>query len=112
MSNLATKPKSQLVAAVERYRGSIARAKEQAKAVGRRTINGGLTVGSGYAVGMARNKFGAVEVPGTEVPADLAIGCAATAIGLMGWADDYSDAIVAVGSGTLAGCAAIYALQS
>jgi hypothetical protein len=75
-----------------------------------------LTVGAGYAVGVARNSFGTGEekkllIPGTEIEADLAVGVITTLAGAVGLADNYSDQLVALGSGMLAGNLAIKALK-
>lgn len=115
MSNL-THSKSKMAAALENARGTIKRAKAETRAITSRAVNSALTVGAGYAVGTARNALGVGEdkkllIPGTEIEADLALGVALSLAGVVGLADDYSEELVALGSGMLAANLAIKSMK-
>lgn len=71
--------------------------------VAERTINAGLGLASGAALGAARAKWGKgvqkqLFVPGTEVDAPSAIAVVGLAAGVTGFAGKYSDHIASIGS--------------
>lgn len=110
------KSKTELAAAYTRAKATLANARKETKAITGRAVNGALTVGAGYGVGALRNKFGEgpekkLNIPGTEIEADLAVGVVCLLTGVAGMADDKSDLLTAVGAGTLGGYAAIQAFQ-
>lgn len=115
MAAIEEKPKSEVVKALKRARTAIQNTREGAKAGAARAINTGLTVGSGYGVGLLRKKYGEgannkLFIPNTEIEADLAAGVLLSLGGIVGIAGDKSDSVAAVGGGILAGCLAINAL--
>lgn len=114
MSNLAEQPKSKILSAYERARNTIQKGRAEAKGVALRGTTAGLAVGGGWAVGMARKKFGSggkTLIPGTEVEGDLAVGIVLTAAGLFGLGDEFSPQVAGLGSGILAGYAALSAAK-
>lgn len=116
MSNLATKSKTELMAGLQRARSAITNVKAEAKNITRRGVNTGVTVGSSFAVGALRNKFGEgadkeLNIPGTEIEADLALGIIASLAGISGVADEYSDVLCSAGGGILGANLAIRAFN-
>lgn len=107
MSALMEKSKSELAAGLARARATLTNAKKEAKEITRRGANVGVTVGTGFAVGLARNKYGegddrALYIPGTEIEADLAAGVVMAGLGVVGMGDEYSDFLCSAGAGALA----------
>lgn len=95
---------------IARLRTSMARAKEQVEDTAGRAVNGAITVGCGYAIGMGIHKFGENgewKLPGTEIDVGLAAGVVALAAGISGLGGKYSDPLTSAGSGLLAGQLAI-----
>jgi hypothetical protein len=116
MSNTAIS-KTEAVKALQRAKTSIANFKRKTQVPIRRTVNGALTVGAGWAVGVTRANYGEgaekrILVPGLEMDADLLGGGALLLAGIMGFADEYSDSLCAIGSGALAGYAALEGFQN
>lgn len=114
--NAMEKSKNELAKAYERGKATLARARTETKAITGRAVNSALTVGSAYGVGALRNKFGEgaekkLLIPGTEIEGDLALGVIATLAGVAGLAEDKSDLLAAVGSGSLAAYVAIASFQ-
>jgi hypothetical protein len=110
MADLSLYSKGQLAGTVERMKGSLKRARENTKAITERSVASALTAGSGYAVGVAKNKFGEggkLFIPGTSVEADLAAGVVLSLAGVMGMAGDKSAELLAIGNGVLAGHLAV-----
>jgi hypothetical protein len=110
MADLSLVSKGQLASTVERMKGTVKRARETTKAITERSVASALTAGSGYAVGVAKNKFGEggkLLIPGTSVEADLAVGVVLSMAGVMGMAGDKSPELLAVGNGILAGHLAV-----
>lgn len=110
MADLSTTSKSNLVSALQRARNSVIAARVEGKKIAGRGINTGLTVGTAFGLAQLRKNYGEGSakryvVPGTDIDLDLAVGVLAAGAGVAGMADDYSDAVAAVGAGALA-CAA------
>jgi hypothetical protein len=106
--------KSELATGLQRARATLTKAKEETKQITRRGANVASTVGTGFAVGLARNKYGEgvakeLYIPGTEIEADLALGVVMAGMGVVGMGDEYSDILCSVGAGALAGNLAIRA---
>lgn len=100
--------------AVERYRGSLRRIREQAEVVSNRAVGLGANVALGAAVGAARKKWGEgpenkIAIPGTRIDADLAAGVVLALAGVTGMAGKQSEVVTAVGSGVLTGYATLAA---
>jgi delta 1-pyrroline-5-carboxylate dehydrogenase len=115
MANLTEYSKSQLASALQRSKSIIAKARNETKLITKRTVNVGLTAGSGYLVGLARNKLGdggKLKIPGTEVDADLVAGVVMSVAGLAGFGDDYNEQLCSIGAGTLAGYLAIEGMNN
>lgn len=114
--SMIQKSKPELVQAYNRARSAIANAKEKSRGAAQRGTSAVLTVGGGYIVGMARKKMGEgsdnkILIPGTEIEGDLLAGGALVGAGLLGLGDEYAPQLTALGSGMLAGYAAIAALK-
>lgn len=95
---------------IQRLRSQISNYKEEFEAVGGRALDGGLTVLGGAAVGLGINKFGDDGrwlMPGTEIDMGLAVGGLGLITGIAGMAGQYSDQLVALSSGIIAGQLAI-----
>lgn len=110
MESLSTRSKTELASSLTRAKALASRARESAKAITKRTVSSALTVGAGAAVGVLHAEFGEggkVLLPGTEVEADLVLGIVTAGLGVAGVAGEYSDELAAIGSGALAGYAAI-----
>ena len=110
--SLMEKSKSELAQGLARARATLSNAKKEAKDITRRGANVGVTVGTGFAVGVARNKYGegdvkALFIPGTEIEADLAVGALMAGLGVVGMGDEYSDFLCSAGAGALAANLAI-----
>lgn len=110
-ADLSQYSKSELAAGFARMRGVVKRANEKTKLVAARGVNSGLTVAAGYGVGVLKNRMGDengnVLIPGTNVQADLAAGVVLALAGVAGMGGNRADEIAAVGSGMLAGYAAV-----
>lgn len=114
MAAIQEKTKSELASAYERMKNGIAKAKAESKQLAARGTTAGLTVGGGWAVGAARKRFGKngkTLIPGTEVEGDLAVGVVLTLAGLVGAGDELAPQITGLGSGVLAGYAALAAAK-
>ncbi len=107
-------PQSKYLAQLDKIKGTLKRAKEETRAITHRGVQTALTAGTAYAAGAARHSWGegpdkAIKIPGTDIEADLAGGVLLSLLGVSGFADDYSDQLVAIGSGMLAANLAIKA---
>lgn len=93
---------------LERLKQSISKHKEAGKAALRRGgLGGAVLAGTAIAavvdaVMTENSTTGDALLPGTEVPANAAIGGALFFAGLAGLADDYSDHAALIGAGMLA----------
>lgn len=96
------------------YQRAIARlkaSKEQAVEIGERGIGGAAAVAAGYGVGVAVKKGYDKNIPNTEIPAIPAAAAIVAIAGVAGFAGRMSDVAVHLGSGALAGYAAIRAAR-
>ncbi len=101
--------KTELLTRLQRVKTTMANVKEQASEISTRVVSSTLSIGGGAASGMLRgwNEDGtAVEVPGTDIPADAAIAAGLLVLGISGMADKASDSITALGAGMGAAAAA------
>lgn len=104
-----TLSKTELLGRLQRMKTSMANVREQATEISGRVISSTLTVAGGVGSGVLRgwNDDGtAVEVPGTDIPADAAIAAGLLVMGISGMAGKGSDQITALGSGMGAAAAA------
>jgi hypothetical protein len=106
---------SKALETINRLKGSIARHKDKADAIAGRGVTGAVTIGAGYGLGMAVNKFGdggKLLIPGTEIDAGLAVGAALLACGVVGiGGDKYADVMTAAGAGIVGAQLAIATYQ-
>lgn len=108
--------KTQALAALKRARTTMANVREKSRVPIARSVNGALTAGAGWGVGVMRSRYGEgadkrVLIPGLDMDADLVIGGGLLIAGVAGLGDKFSDAMVAMGGGTLAGHLAIEAFN-
>jgi len=100
---------------IKRLTSQLSNVREKTEAVAGRTVNGLITVGAGFGLGMAINKLGEdgkLLLPGTDVDAGLAGGTLLLIAGIAGLGGDkYSEALSAAGAGLLAGQLAINTYQ-
>lgn len=104
--------KSEAMSRLQSYKARMSRIREEARGVTKRTVSTALGAGAGFGVGYVRAKYGQTTLPGTDVDADLVVGLLVSAAGITGMAGDQSDHASAVGTGILAGYAALYARDS
>ena len=101
--------KTQALSRLESYKNRMAKVRDEARVVTKRTVSTALGTGAGFGVGYVRANYGEVKVPGTTVDADLTVGLAAAVLGITGLAGDQSDHAASIGTGVLAGYAALHA---
>lgn len=109
---------SEARAAIERYKGTLKRAKEHTESMTTRALHTGVVVAAATATGAARKKWGddtpehRLKIPKTQIDADLALGAGAALAGIVGLGGKQSDILAAMGSGILGGMGAIAAFTS
>lgn len=102
---------TQWKAKAERLANSAKRAREASKEVGERGLGAVAAVGAGYGVGKFIKNYGDKPIPSTEIPAVPAVAAAVALAGVAGMAGNMSSFAAALGSGGLAGYAAIKGMQ-
>jgi hypothetical protein len=95
---------------IAHYRSQLASWKNKAhewmlhgESIAERGLNAGIGLASGAALGAARAKWGkgalkTLHVPGTEIDAPSAISLVTLAVGITGFAGEYSDQVATIGS--------------
>jgi hypothetical protein len=99
-SELAAVPKSEIVARYQRMKNTLKNAKKETEQVATRAMHATAALGGGAVCGVMRGwEDEAMMVPGTEIPADVALAALAIGAGVTGMAGNASDSAVAFGSG-------------
>lgn len=92
---------SAALARAERYAATLKRLKDEGKNTARRAVQSAATVTGGFVSGVIEAKM--PTIGSSNVPTAAVAGGTVLGIGLLGFADKYSDAAVAAGAGMLAG---------
>lgn len=112
---LSTLSKNEALDRLRNARNRLASVRDEARAVAQRGTGVVLGAAAGYGVGLAHHHYGNADgqllIPGTSVPADIAVGVLAAGIGVSGYMKEQSDALCSIASGTLGGAGAILALR-
>lgn len=98
-------------ARANRLATSVKNIKIQSAEIGERALGGGAAVVAGYGVGILVKKGYDKPIPNTEIPVIPAAAAVLALAGVGGLAGKMSDLAVHVGSGALAGYAAITAAR-
>jgi hypothetical protein len=106
MANLAEVSKSDLIKRFQRMGSIVKSARAETEAITERAMNATATVAGGALCGAMRGMEEPLQVPGTEIGADVALGGAAIIVGVTGLAGKASDAATAFGSGLAAAAVA------
>jgi len=108
-NELASVPKSELVARYQRMKNIVKNARAETEVVATRAMHATAALGGGALSGVLRGwDEEPMMVPGLDVPADAALGAAAIVVGVTGLAGNASDSAVAFGSGLGSAALAFY----
>ena len=106
MADLAAVPKGELIKRFQSMRSMVKNARKETEEITERAMNATATVAGGALCGAMRGMDEPLQVPGTEIGADVALAGLAIVVGVTGMAGKASDAAVSFGSGLAAGAVA------
>lgn len=96
---LATVPKGELIEKFQRMRSMVRSAKQETAEIAERAMAATAALAGGAAVGVMHGLDEPLMVPGTDIPAGVALSAVAILAGVTGMAGKASDSVTSFGAG-------------